>query len=244
MTNIINVNIDTKVLLARGLDQLSIEHNDEIINKFIVFMKNVLVHNKDINLTAIKDEKEFIVKHFLDSVVCSNWDMVRSAKRVIDIGTGIGMPGVPLAILLPDKEFVLVDSLRKRLTILNEIIKVIKLHNVKIIHERAEDLARNIFFREAFDLSISRAVADLKILVELCIPFLSVGGFFLAYKGGKPNEEIHEAKKAIMTLGGRIEEICEVGNDNNRSIVIIKKVSHTPDCYPRKAGMPKKKPIC
>jgi len=240
-----STSINTKTFIINCFDNHEIQYNADTIEKFMRFMEIVLDYNKDINLTAIKVEEDFIIKHFLDSLICCNWDMVLNAREIIDVGTGIGFPGVPLAILLTDKKFFLIDSLRKRLTVLNKVIKKIGLRNVELIHSRAEDLAHDKRFRESFDLCVSRAVADLKVLAELCIPFIKLDAYMIAYKGKNPDTEVKEARNAILTMGGRVEEVRTLQiEDYDRSIVVIKKENNTPARYPRKAGKPLKMPIC
>ena len=239
-----SISINTRILLLNYFDHHRISYDEDIITKFMRFMEIVLDYNKRINLTAIKDEEDFIIKHFLDSLICCKWEMVLNARKIIDVGTGIGFPGIPLAILLSDKNFFLIDSRRKRLAVLNEVIKKIGLHNVELIHKRAEDLAHDKRFRESFDLCVSRAVADLKVLAELCIPFIKLDAYMLAYKGKNQDTEVREARNAILTMGGHVEEVRTMEIENNhRSIVVIKKENNTPIRYPRKAGKPLKMPI-
>lgn len=230
--------------LKNYLDKLNIVYTDEMIEMFASYMDGILDWNKKINLTAIKDKDEFIEKHFVDSVLCWNFKEYSNCDTIIDIGTGAGFPGVPLAILSPDKEFMLVDSLRKRLNVIDELTAECGIENTTTVHGRAEELARNKKYREAFDICVSRAVANLATLCEYTLPFIKKGGYLLAYKGPDANEELERASKAIKVLGGRYKEIKEVSLEGfQHNIVIIEKIKETPAKYPRKAGTPSKEPI-
>ncbi|NLD11467.1 16S rRNA (guanine(527)-N(7))-methyltransferase RsmG [Aminicella lysinilytica] len=224
--------------------ELGIDCTEEQYDAFDGYMKGVLEFNKAVNLTAIREPEEFQIKHFADSVLVRNCGEYRSAGRILDLGTGGGFPGVPLAILDPDKEFVLVDSLLKRLKIINELTGKLGISNVNTIHGRAEDLGRKPELRESFDLCVSRAVADLSVLAEYAIPFVKVGGYFIAYKGSDCETEVRNADKAIRTLGGeilRIDKADQTGMEH--SLIIIKKIKGTAGKYPRSAGKPSKSPI-
>jgi 16S rRNA (guanine527-N7)-methyltransferase len=230
--------------LKQGLADLQIPVTQDQLDQFQKYMELVLENNEKVNLTAIKDPEEFHVKHYLDSVAIYNRKEYVQAKTIIDVGTGGGFPGVPLAILNPEKKFLLMDSLRKRMDLVREMCLESGILNVEVIHARAEELARQKSHREKYDLCVSRAVADLAVLSEYCIPFIRVGGFFVSYKGGDAVEEINNAKKAIRTLGGKLiatdkMEIC----GQSRTIVTIEKVVATNKSYPRKPGTPAKMPI-
>lgn len=206
----------------------------------------VLEKNKSVNLTAITDPDEFEIKNVLDSLSCLGQAGYAEAETVIDIGTGAGLPGIPLAAASPEKQFVLMDSLAKRVKIVNDIAQQIGLTNVKAVHARAEDLAREKEYREAFDVCVSRAVSRLPVLCEYCLPFVKVGGVFISYKGTAWEEEIKEAGNAMGILGGKVictdtEILKEYGLAH--AIVYINKKKSTPDVYPRKAGTPVKKPL-
>ena len=198
------------------------------------------------NLTAITDEREIMLKHFADCLMlCPETDAL-GGKTVIDVGTGAGFPGVPLKIARPELEVTLLDSLNKRITFLNEVVSGLGLEKVKCLHLRAEDGGADKNLREKFDLCVSRAVADLSVLSEYCLPFVKVGGYFISMKGPDVSEEIERAKKAVKLLGGSIEEVKKTaipGTDIVHSLVIIKKGKPTPPKYPRKAGKAKKEPI-
>ena len=167
--------------LKKALDELNISYTEKQIQQFASYMDGVLEWNEKVNLTAITEHEEFIAKHFVDSVLCADFDEFKNAKTVIDVGTGGGFPGVPLAIMAPDKKFVLMDSLNKRLKIIDELTAEAGIMNTQTVHARAEELARNKNHREKYDVCVSRAVANLTTLSEYCLPFIKVGGYLLAY---------------------------------------------------------------
>lgn len=230
--------------LEESFEKLNIPFDNSVIEMFEQYMDGILEWNKKINLTAITDREEFISKHFVDSVLSYNFREYIDADSIIDIGTGAGFPGIPLAIVSPDKKFVLADSLNKRLKVINELASKIGIDNIETVHGRAEELARNKKYREAFALCISRAVANLAVLCEYCLPFIKVGGHLLAYKGPDAEEEVKMAEKAIKILGGKLIEIVSVDLDGyDHNIVVIEKINKTPSKYPRKAGTPGREPI-
>lgn len=233
-------------LLIKILREYDIELTPGQTQQYAEYMERILEHNRHINLTSITDREEFIKKHYADSILGALNDEFRAGERVIDVGTGAGFPGVPLAILFPDKEFVLLDSLNKRLKIVSEICRSAGINNIRVLHSRAEDAGRNKEYREQFDICVSRAVADLSVLSELCLPFVAEGGCFLSYKGPDCEEELKNAGKAIRTLGGRVKgvsNICSADTEFNHNIIFIEKIKNTPAQYPRKAGTPSKNPI-
>ncbi|MDO4545898.1 MAG: 16S rRNA (guanine(527)-N(7))-methyltransferase RsmG [Bacillota bacterium] len=217
--------------------------------KLLRYMDEILRLNEQINLTAIKDREEFLQKHYLDSLLCVGSDEFKKARRIIDVGTGAGFPGVPLAVAFPEKEFLLVDSLNKRVKIVAEICESLSIDNVCVLHGRAEELARRKDLREAFDLCVSRAVANMSTLTEYCLPFVKVGGAFIAYKGPDCGEELAAAAKAIETLGGSLSGTEQPGESKGdeipfrHTLVFIKKENPTGSKYPRKAGIPSKEPV-
>ena len=230
--------------LEESFEKLNIPFDNSVIEMFEQYMDGILEWNKKINLTAITDREEFISKHFVDSVLSYNFREYIDADSIIDIGTGAGFPGIPLAIVSPDKKFVLADSLNKRLKVINELASKIGIDNIETVHGRAEELARNKKYREAFDLCISRAVANLAVLCEYCLPFIKVGGHLLAYKGPDAEEEVKMAEKAIKILGGKLIEIVSVDLDGyDHNIVVIEKINKTSVKYPRKFSEIKKKPL-
>lgn len=232
--------------LEKALNELGIQYTENMISQFEGYRNGVIEWNEKVNLTAITDPQEFVVKHFIDSVLCVGFDEYKAAKKVIDVGTGAGFPGIPLAILSQDKEFTLMDSLNKRLKIIDELSAGIGLTNVQTVHARAEELARNKAHREKYDICVSRAVANLTTLSEYCLPFIKVGGYLLAYKGPDAEAELADAKKAISILGGQVEKMEKAQLDDfglDHRIIFIKKVKNTPAKYPRKAGTPSKEPL-
>ncbi|MDO4517980.1 MAG: 16S rRNA (guanine(527)-N(7))-methyltransferase RsmG [Bacillota bacterium] len=215
------------------------------MNQFRQYMNGVLEWNKKVNLTAIVDENEFIEKHFIDSLFCITSSEFNDAKTIIDVGTGGGFPGVPLAICYPEKRFMLMDSLAKRMKIVKELCDKIAIKNVQVIHGRAEDLGRDKAMRDKFDLCVSRAVANMSTLSEYCLPLVRPNGVFIAYKGSECEDEVGQAARAIELLGGKLDRIDQAGyNLNyNHKLVYVNKVKPTPKAYPRKAGTPSKKPL-
>lgn len=232
--------------LIKGAEELGINIDNHKAKLYIDYLNLLLEWNKKVNLTAITEPEEIITKHFLDSISIIPIIKQYNIKKLIDVGTGAGFPGVPIKIASPEIGVVLLDSLNKRINFLNELIRLLKLDNIKTQHGRAEEYGQKTDFRESFDVVTSRAVAKLSVLTELCLPFVSVGGIFVSLKGPKLTEEIVEAKKAIDILGGKIVEQKEIklpGLDDKRSIVIVKKIKSTPVKYPRKPGTPEKKPL-
>ena len=218
--------------------------DDVSAEKFAVYMELLREWNEKINLTAITDEEGILVKHFFDS--CSISDFVGNNSKIIDVGTGAGFPGLPLKIVNDTLNLTLVDSLNKRINFLNEVKNKLGLKNVETVHGRAEDVGIDNKYREKYDFAVSRAVAELRILVEYLLPLVKVGGKVIAMKGPNIDEEVENSKKAVKLLGGEIERIesFRLGNtDNERTIIIIKKIKNTESKYPRKAGIPRKNPL-
>lgn len=211
--------------------------------KFYNYMKELLDWNEKINLTAIKDEKEFVVKHFVDSLTIAN--LVPDNARVIDVGTGAGFPGIPLKIVKDSNKITLVDSVNKKVMVLQDVINKLGLENIDAIHTRAEDIAHKTEYRESFDIATSRAVSNLTTLVEYLLPFVKIGGKVLCMKGPNCDVEIQDAKKAISTFGGKIVDKVSLNIDGEleRHIVVIEKIANTPKKYPRGQGLPLKKPL-
>ncbi len=225
----------------KGIDSLVSGILNSRENVFSAFYEMLVEKNRVMNLTAITERGEVWVKHFEDSLMLLCHD--EGFKTLIDVGTGAGFPGVPLSIAMPDVQVLLLDSLRKRVSFLDEVCASLPLPNVKTEHNRAEDAVRT--HREAFDRAVSRAVANLATLSEYCLPFVKVGGYFVSYKSGNVSDEVLDAKKAIGILGGSIERIetYELSNGDPRSLIFIKKIAPTPKKYPRKAGTPQKDPL-
>lgn len=204
----------------------------------------ILEWNEKINVTAIRDPEEFMAKNVKDSLLLTGTPEYENAKTVLDMGTGGGFPGLPLAINSPDKKFVLTDAIGKKLKVVQAAADELGLTNVEVIHSRAEDLAKNKDHREKYDAVVSRAVANMSTLSEYCLPFVKVGGYFIAYKTWESREEIAAAHNAITVLGGDIVRMDTSGVEGNgHMFVIVKKIKPTPAKYPRKAGLPSKEPI-
>lgn len=232
--------------LKKSLAAMNIENSQELIGKFRIYMEGVLEWNEKVNLTTITDPDEFVIKHFIDSIICANYPEYINAAKIIDVGTGAGFPGIPLSIISPEKEFILMDSLNKRLKIIDELCQRADINNVVTLHARAEELAKNKAHRERYDLCVSRAVANMAVLAEYCLPFIKVGGFLMAYKGPDAENEVIEAEHALSLLGGRAVEIRngnlkEFGIEHK--VVVIKKIKNTPSKFPRKSGTPAKEPL-
>lgn len=248
-------NIYLKEVFAKNGFSLS----EKQIEQFEIFYDMLIEKNKVMNLTAITEYKEVVVKHFLDSVFLAKYVDFSGTYSMIDVGTGAGFPGIPLKILFPDLEVVLLDSLNKRVNFLREVIEALHLQKITAIHGRAEEVVRKTEYRETFDFCVSRAVANMNSLSEICIPFVKIGGTFIPYKSMKGKEELKEASRAVKILGGSnscienkgekdlirftIEE--DYGGDEKleRNFIIIHKVKNTPKKYPRKPGTPFKEPL-
>ena len=221
-------------------------YSDEVMEKLMGYMHGIISWNEKVNLTNITEEDEFIEKHYIDSLLLWNSESFKKADKIIDVGTGGGFPGVPLAILYPEKEFVLLDSLKKRLNIIDSLTDELGINNVITFHGRAEDAARLPEYRAGFDLAVSRAVANLSTLSEYCIPFVKVNGFFISYKAGKGLEEIENSDSCMKALGSKIVKVDEFqlpGEDSLRVLIKIKKCKGTSKAYPRKAGIPSRSPL-
>lgn len=232
-------------------NKINIDISEGQIKQFEKYYEFLVEKNKFMNLTAITEKEDVIVKHFIDSIAVIPYlkEMGFFEKEnlsIIDIGTGAGFPGIPLKIMLPDVNFTLLDSLNKRVAFLNEVVDLLGLDKINPVHGRAEDFASNNLYREKYDLCVSRAVANLSTLSEYCIPFINNNGLFISYKAGDSEEEINNSKNAIKLLGGKIRKVEEFvlpESDANRVFVIVKKISSTDKKYPRKAGIPSKKPL-
>ena len=210
------------------------------------YYQRLLVWNEKINLTAITEPHEVAVKHMIDSLSCYQTELFTPGVSLIDVGTGAGFPGIPLKIFQQDIELTLMDSLNKRLNFLREVIDDLAFDGVQTVHARAEEAGKNKQHREQYQLAVSRAVARLNVLCELCLPFVKIGGWFIALKGAQYEEEVREADRAVTLLGGKIENIKPVnlpGLADKRAVIYIKKIASTSQIYPRKAGTPEKKPL-
>lgn len=233
-------------VLEKGCENLGISLDEKQKEQFIQFYEYLVEKNKVMNLTGITEFQEVLVKHFLDSLACVKAVDLTKVKKVMDIGTGAGFPGVPLKIAFPHLEECLLDSLKKRVTFLEETFDILGFDKIAAIHGRAEEFAKNKAYREQYDLCVSRAVSNLSTLSEYCLPYVKKGGMFISYKSGKVQEEAEGAERAIELLGGKIKDICYFmlpDSEIERSLVAIEKVKNTPGKYPRKAGTPLKEPL-
>lgn len=225
----------TDYLFSLGLPSSQAE---EYTEKLRIYRDFLMEQNKLFNLTAITDPEEIVIKHFIDSLAAVPY----IHGSVADIGTGAGFPGLPLAVLKPQYFFTLIDSLQKRVSFLDELVQKLSLQNVQTLHSRAEDLPKT----KKYTHVVSRAVAQLNTLCEYCLPFVEIGGSFLAYKAADCEQEVHTAQKAVHILGGKVEEVKEVPlfhSDIVRKLIIIRKVEDTPLKYPRSGNKPKKQPL-
>ncbi len=233
-------------LMSRSADDVDLQFSKEKYGKFIIYMRLLQEWNEKINLTTIINDEEVIKKHFIDSIKAFKRKELNNANNLIDVGTGAGFPGLPIAIMKEDINVTLLDSLNKRVNFLNTVINALGLSNVTTIHSRAEDGARDIKLREKFDIATSRAVANMSVLSELCLPYVKIGGSFIALKGPSVEEEINESEKAIKILGGKLVGICEInieGTELRHNLVIVNKIKKCPMAYPRKAGYINKDPL-
>lgn len=209
-----------------------IQPTKQIVDNFVKYYNLLIEGNKICNLTAITDEDGVVEKHFYDSIFPQKYFSLNA--KVLDIGAGAGFPSIPLKLVRDDLSFTLLDSLNKRINFLNNTIQTLNLKNIEAMHGRAEDFAKFSDYREKFDITTARAVANLKVLSEYCLPFVKVGGQFIAYKSGNCEEEINEAKQIICELGGKISKVIDYNiGENSRKLVIIEKIKETPKKYPR-----------
>ena len=232
------------IQIKDAFNKIDLILNDKQAEQFLRYYELLIQKNKVMNLTSITEFDDVVLKHFLDSLMICKIQKLEGS--LIDVGTGAGFPGIPLKIMYPDLKVVLLDSLNKRVQFLNEVIRELGLENIKAIHGRAEDLAKQKIYREQFDYCVSRAVANLSSLAEYCIPFVKIGGYFIPYKSGKIQEELDSGKKAINILGGTVEIVKEFElpqTDIFRCLLYIRKIENSPQKYPRKAGTPTKEPI-
>ncbi len=223
-------------LLKKEIENLGIEVDSYAIERFDSYAERLIRWNEHVNLTSITDPDEIVIKHFIDSLALLKYVDIPSHASVIDVGTGAGFPGMPVLIAKPSVEMTFIDSLRKRLGFIKDVLRINGLV-ATVHHTRAEDAGRDSSYREQFDFATARAVAPLNVLCEYCLPLVKIGGSFVALKGANADQEISEAAYAIELLGGKLEEnhTFTLPNGDKRSIVIIKKISQTPTKYPRKS---------
>lgn len=231
-------------ILKNECQNFSIVIDKQAEDRFLCYSKMLIDWNNRINLTAITEPKQIAIKHFIDSLLLLDAVEIKDGDKLLDVGTGAGFPGVPIKIARPGIELTLLDSLNKRLLFLQDVMREINLE-ATIIHSRAEEGSRKPALREQFDVVTSRAVANLNLLAEYCLPYVKVGGYFAAMKGPEVDDELKGAESAIGILGGRIEEVkrYKLPDDSRRSIILIRKISKTSDKYPRHGSKIAKKPL-
>lgn len=237
---------DIRSRFADYVEDLGLKLSRKQSDQFDRYLKLLLSANRRMNLTALTEERDIYIKHFYDSLTVMKSVPMDEIRSLIDVGTGAGFPGIPLKILFPDLRMVLLDSLRKRVDFLSDVIRELALEHVEAIHGRAETMARESRYREQFDAAVARAVARLPVLAEFCLPFVRVGGWFVAMKGPEAEKELEEAERALHKLGGG-----EVGRKDlslpegmgKRRLLIVRKKSPTPSTYPRRPGIPAKQPL-
>lgn len=235
--------------LIASARELNITLTDRHLDAFETCYQELTAWNQRFNLTAITDRDGVLVRHFLDSLSCFKvlpWADLAAGARVIDVGTGAGFPGVPLKIVCPGMRLTLLEATRKKVTFLEHIVRVLGLQEVEIIHGRAEELGRNLAYREQYDWALARAVVEMPSLAEYLLPLVRVGGAMLAQKGEGAAIEVHASDAATTAFGGKVRHLLPVelrGLAETRYLVVIDKVAATPEKYPRRPGMPKKQPI-
>lgn len=240
------MNMDSINFFAEDLKVLQLNINDKQMEQFHQYFDLIISANNKINLTAITERNEVNKKHFIDSLCLIKYiDCAENIFNVIDVGTGAGFPGIPLKIVYPHLKLTLLDSINKRVDFLNKVIIELGLSDIEALHGRAEDFSHQSDFRENYDLCVSRAVANLSTLSEYCLPFVKPGGLFIAYKT-KISTEVAEAGNSVSLLGGEFDKQISFAlpnSDISRTLIGIKKINQTPEKYPRRAGMPSKKPL-
>lgn len=238
--------MENKALLKDCCDQMGVVLSEAQLEQFMTYLSLLLEWNEKMNLTAITEHRDVVLKHFADCLSLVPQVEWKAGMQVIDVGTGAGFPGIPVKIACPDVEMTLLDSLQKRIGFLQEVGSQLQLDGVNYVHSRAEDGGQNPEYREKFDLCVSRAVANLAVLSEYCLPFIKVGGRLAALKGPDAAAEVEQAAGALKKLGGRLVEIKDVTipyTDLSHKLVFIEKIAPTPKKYPRNAGKIKKEPL-
>lgn len=231
-------------VLKENIEKCGFDVDHDKLAQFETYAKELKDWNTRINLTSIVDDIDIIDKHFIDSLLVFRYFSIKDKARVADIGTGAGFPGIPIKIYKPDINLLLLESIEKKVRFLNHIVGKLGLSDVQIINERTEIIAHNSMYRESYDLVVARCVARLPVLAEYCLPYVSIDGYFVAYKGQEAETEIDESLNALEKLGGKFErlEVDEIYPDR-RTLIFIKKAKKTPEKYPRRPGIPKKNPL-
>lgn len=238
--------MDNKALLQACCEQMKIQLSEKMTEQFMIYMTLLLQWNEKMNLTAITIEKEVVLKHFADCLSLVPHLEITEDTKIIDVGTGAGFPGLPVKIAVPQVSVTLLDSLQKRIGFLEEAVHAMNLDGVTCVHARAEDGGQSPLYREQFDYCVSRAVANLAVLAEYCLPFVKVGGFLAALKGPDAMTEIAEAEGALSKLGGKVHKVVDVTipfTELSHKLIFIEKIGQTPKIYPRKAGKISKNPL-
>jgi 16S rRNA (guanine527-N7)-methyltransferase len=239
-------------LFQKRANQAGLELAGDQIEKFLLFLQALKEWNRKFNLTAINDEEEILVKHFIDSLSCLLGVpsiIYQKIRKIIDVGSGAGFPGIPLKIYQPRFGLTLLEATRKKVEFMGYVSRKLGFESsVEVIHGRAEEYGRNGDYREKYDLAVSRAVSDLAVLAEYCLPFVKIGGIFISQKGRQVTGELQKAVKAIEVLGGRVNKVIPYklilrGRELERTLVVVDKVERTPDDYPRRPGAVAKRPI-
>lgn len=233
-------------ILVQVANEYGLQLTEAQVERFTNYFEMLVEWNEKINLTAITEPQDVAVKHMIDSLSCYDEQFFKTGATVIDVGTGAGFPGLPLKIFRPDLKLTLFDSLNKRILFLQAVAEKLGINDINFVHSRAEDGGKSKQLREQYDIAVSRAVAKLDVLCEWCLPFVAVGGFFIALKGSRYSEELNDATGAIQRLGGEITKIEKIklpGLDDVRAIIYIKKIKKTPAAYPRRPGTAEKNPL-
>lgn len=240
------MSIENRELLRKGLIDFKIDVDDNMLDRFEKYREVLVEYNKYMNLTGITEQRDVYIKHFLDSVAIFKNGYIMDDISIIDVGTGAGFPGIPYKICNPNIKLTLLDSLKKRINFLKEVGSLIGFEDIEYIHGRAEDFGQNLNYREKYDIATARAVASLPVLLELCVPYIKVGGFFICLKGPNVENEIEESKNAMKILGVKLVEKIDVqlpDEELKHNILVFKKLEKTTKKYPRKAGKPSKNPL-